>query len=458
MKDFEEGAKDRMYVLKAIETAKTRGKKRDETRDEVKKVLREKGLDLTQRPSKADEMHSLDGGPSRKDTVSHFTLRIAYCTTEENRRWFLQQECALFKNRFELLPPEERAAFLNSCDMGYQPLSREQFEAVQQSLEQVLLSQGKGLSMNGRNIDHSDFYKVPFEDVILLVRDRRVFISKGEAYVHAPDLVELVLGQFRARLSRALLEHQRIWAMKMDGEEERLQPLLKNLTNAYMGPDHTKPGGVHDRLTIADIDAVAKRSFPLCMKAMYKQLKEAGHLKYGGRQQFQLFLKAIGLTLEDALHYWRTEFARSGIDGDKFEKNYAYNIRHNYGQEGKRADYREHSCLKIIGSSVGTGDSHGCPYRHYDNDRLKAMLQTNGVSTVKANEIASLAKGQHYQIACSKCFEVTHQGADEIMVNLPSDYVGASTIHHKAKQSGGAAQGGTVKTGGAIAGTAIAAR
>ena len=55
----------------------------------------------------------------------------------------------------------------------------------------------------------------------------------------------------------------------MDGEEERLQPLLKNLTNAYMGPDHTKPGGVHDRLTIADIDAVAKRSFPLCMKAMY---------------------------------------------------------------------------------------------------------------------------------------------------------------------------------------------
>ena len=42
----------------------------------------------------------------------------------------------------------------------YQPLSREQFEAVQQSLEQVLMSQGKGLSMNGRNIDHSDFYKV----------------------------------------------------------------------------------------------------------------------------------------------------------------------------------------------------------------------------------------------------------------------------------------------------------
>jgi len=205
-----------------------------------------------------------------------------------------------------------------------------------------------------------------------------------------------------------------------------------------MGPDYAK-GGVHDRLSVADIDAVAKRSFPLCMKTLYAQLKTAGHLKHGGRQQFSLFLKAIGLTLEDALLFWRTEFARSGIDGEKFEKQYAYNIRHNYGQEGKRADYREQSCLKIIGSSVGTGDSHGCPYRHYDSERLKSTLVTNGVSSIKAAEIAGLAKAQHFQIACSKCFEYTHPGSEEIMVNLPSDYVGASSIHHKSKQSSGAA-------------------
>ena len=36
------------------------------------------------------------------------------------------------------------------------------------------------------------------------------------------------------------------------------------------------------------------------------------------------------------------------MSADKFAREYAYNIRHSYGKEGKRADYTPWSCNKLI--------------------------------------------------------------------------------------------------------------
>lgn len=44
----------------------------------------------------------------RKDQVSHFILRLAYCRTGDLRAWLLTHELALFRVRFKELDVEQQ--------------------------------------------------------------------------------------------------------------------------------------------------------------------------------------------------------------------------------------------------------------------------------------------------------------------------------------------------------------
>ena len=64
-----------------------------------------------------------------------------------------------------------------------------------------------------------------------------------------------------------------------------------------------------------------------------------------------LCAQGIGLPLEEAMKFWRAEFGPK-VSGEKFDKEYAYNVRYNYAKEGKRTDYTPYSCKKIISIPV----------------------------------------------------------------------------------------------------------
>ena len=50
-----------------------------------------------------------------------------------------------------------------------------------------------------------------------------------------------------------------------------------------------------------------------------------------------MFCQVLGLSIDEAIAFWRKSFSR--MDDDKFNKEHKYNIRHSFGLEGKRANY-----------------------------------------------------------------------------------------------------------------------
>lgn len=408
---------DRLKLLKTVENAGVSYVKASEKY--IKKLDDEsKVLNFPYRPD-ADDRKPQSGlserEKRRKDHISHFILRLAYCQTEDLRRWFIQQEVDLFRYRFNDLDPRQKLEFLHRNNLQYETISIEE----KNTLQKKLISSSHGVS--GTKVEEQDFYKVPFQDALDLVRTRKVYLRAGYAYIPHQDIVTIVLNDFRTRLSKALALTAR--SLPAVHSDERLQPLLNHLSHAYVGQDYSIQKNV-GKISLEQIDSLSGKSFPLCMRQLHQALRENHHLRHGGRMQYGLFLKGIGLSLDQALQFWRSEFVKGKVDADKFDKAYAYNVRHMFGKEGKRTDYTPYSCMKVILSNPPSqGDHHGCPFRHSDPELLKQKLQFYKVSPSGISQVLELVKGMHYQLACQKYFELTHNIEDSgFSLNHPNQY------------------------------------
>lgn len=364
----------------------------------------------------------------RRDHLSHFILRLSYCRSEEYRRWFLARELEFFRLKFSNMErKDEILLFLKKNQLNYNPISDEE----KRSLASDLINS----TMRNITLEVTNIYKVPFQQVLDLVKSRKVFVKSGFAYVPHHDFISILTSIFRTKLSHALT----ICAMNLVDLEsdERLSRILRGLHTSYTGNDFSVKN-VKDHVPISALDALSQKSFPLCMRSMYETFKKTHHLRYQGRLQFGLFLKGIGVTLEDSLKFWKDGFTQKAeIDADKFEKNYAYNIRHSYGKEGKRANYTPHSCLKIINTNVGPGDTHGCPFRHNDINHLRQKLQSYNLSVTDIGDVIDYVSRGHYQLACTRYFEITHNIQNAKGINHPNLYFEESqnVINEKANDN-----------------------
>lgn len=352
----------------------------------------------------------------KRDHISHFILRLAYCRSEELRHWFLEKELDLFKFRFSRETVASAQEFLKQNNFTYNPITTEE----KRELADCLASATPDITRS--EVDSTHFYKVQFTEVLNLVISRRVFLSEGFAFVPQKEFVYIISQRFREHLSKSLTLTFR--SLPQLEEKERILPILKAFSKEAVAAAYD-PKKNEGNINIAELDQLSKKSYPLCMRQLHKQLKDVHHLRHWGRMQYGLYLKGMGVTLQDSLKFWRQEFTKA-MDVDKFEKQYSYNIRFNYGKEGKRTNYSPWNCMKIITKNAPQSEQehHGCPFKHCSEGILRQRLTSYKTPKDAIDEIIDLVKKNHFQIACQKYFAVTH-GLDDhtaFPVTHPNSY------------------------------------
>lgn len=421
--EFEDLALERLRVLRVFDRATTKGLRllSDDWKEYVNAEMTRDGLRgylrMCTSSSSGGNKQEQDLQMRRRDYLSHFILRLAYCRSEDLLRWFLAREMEFFKYKFAALSTSEIKQFLDENSFHIMPLTEEQKDEVKDGLYESTVGQSVA------KIELLEFYKVPFTQVLDLVRTRRCYLKAGFAYVNTHDLVSIVGARQMDEIERGM---QAAKSFINDVEaDERISRMLKSLHNSYTGKDYTvcKDASV----PIESLDQLSKTSMPLCMRMCHDHIRSQHHIKHGGRMQYGLFLKGIGVSLEDSLRFWREEFSKK-MDVDKFTRSYEYNIHHNYGKKGSMVNYTPYSCLKIIKEMAAPGDCHGCPYKSLDPPAVKAKLSSYGLSPSAIEEVMFFVTRGHYQFACGKYFMLTHNSTVEPTINHPNHYFEESQI------------------------------
>jgi DNA primase large subunit len=446
LREFEELCCERLKVLHAFDRAcgyEVTLSRISEVSSKFSKEIYSAQLDLPRpAPGKQDAYPAAKAEFQRRDSISHFVLRFAFCKTRDAREWFLKQEQRLFLYRFNELDLTAQEAFMKDAGMPCKRFDEKEWDGF--SLKQIqdctipnFITDGSGQK---RAETEQVFYEMPFTDVApTLIAARKVVLKQGKAFVPRSQLPVILAGRFRERLQVGMdRAFQGLDSVLMDPRVGGFIRVLQDHGMQMLVAPKSNSDDLGEKLSLDNFDELLVRSFPPCMRRMVESQRERKkHLKHAGRLQLRPFLKECGFNIEESMRWWRQEITKDNeVDVTSFEKNYVYDIEHTYGKKGHFQGQNSFGCPKIIGfPSETAGQCHGCVFK-LEMSALKQQLHKWKVPEATTVEIEKLiSHGHHYQLACIEYFKAGHlRHEGDGVGNSPGDFFKESCKHYAKKK------------------------
>lgn len=349
-------------------------------------MLRIKTLRINENSNTDESIQDISN--KSEDILSHFYTRMVCAQSLWSANWFVNQEALLFKRRLRELTDNELEEEFYHFFLHLSSLD---------NVNKLITDETIFLINNKEKIPFERSYKVHFKFIVDLLMNRKVELEKGYAKVDFLNYRSIMTNFFRKHLEKTMTQLNNYY---VDNPDERIKRIYNKIFS------------FEEEVTESTINNVVKY-LPPCIDSIIKKANQEKGLKYTDRQILVRFFKDAGVSIEECIKYLRNVFK---VSKDIFDKQYLYSIRHNYGLEGKRANYKSYPCSKIINSFVDNA-CVSCPFKRKSNLK-EYFIQHN----LEIEELPELLKDDNYEKNCTLLLnKVTNAEHNEI-INSPIEF------------------------------------
>ncbi|XP_017890625.1 probable DNA primase large subunit [Ceratina calcarata] len=361
------------------------------------------------------------------DKVGHFVLRLITSMSQDLSNNWIIRETLLFLTRLNCITPRLLHRLLRSIKRQLRSLKNQE-RLINKALIDVcnflLRPHIFKHFLSGDHPKDCNHFKteVRFELLPDLVSKRKLDLNAGYAIVYCSKWKEVLVSLFHTYIDKEIVSIKERAQCIID-QDSRFNYLYRKI-NCKISEVNYVCGDINRR----NIDKEAK-SFPLCMQHLHMKLRSSHRLSHYARFYYSLFLKEGGMQLEDAINYWKEEYSKPhscsstcSHNWQSSEKKFIYSIRHLYGLEGSRKNYKSPTCELICTNVSSPMYEGGCPFKHFDINILKKLLSTS-LADNQMTKVLKAVSPENPQTACAEFFKIVNQsGKDNISISSPLQY------------------------------------
>lgn len=322
------------------------------------------------------------------DELSHFACRLICCNVPWAFSWFLSAELKLFKARLKETNPSDIKNFFYTLY-----LKRAKNLVIEDSI--LFINPDTEFSEDNTIENHvSDIYttRVHFTKAPDVLRDLNSKIVDGYFTLDHDQMKKVIINEFHEHLVRRMNDLKKNTKLKTD---ERFQSISSELFT-------------EQKSTSNQIGNIINKS-PPCINIIIKKIRTEKHLKFNDRQILTRYFKSCGLSVADCIDFFKGNFS---CDPARFEREFVYSIRHNYGLEGKRADYKSFTCMQIIGMN-------SCPF--VSTSTISEYLNSKDLVDIE-DAVKKEVSNRNFTKACTEVCEYTNKKEKIDLITTPVEY------------------------------------